>query len=129
MTKHLKRYSKYDTSEKGTNGIPLETLQNFPEFIGNPLINRVLIVYLDIQRQVIFPEQFLYLCAILSPKTSASSKRERTYCFFGRFMMFGLRTFFFISVLVLFQIFDTSKNGYLQYEEMFKMFKTIYPHG
>ena len=90
MVQHLKRYAKHDTSDKGTNGIPLETLQNFPEFVGNPFINKILLLYINKEKQIILPEQFLYLCAVLSPKADIKDKREREYQ--GYIYIFKLHT-------------------------------------
>ena len=76
MIQLLKRFEKY-APEKGTKGMPIATLQNFPEFIGNQLVNEILLLYIDASKQIIYPEQFLYLCGVLSPKTKVDKKRER----------------------------------------------------
>ena len=72
----LKRYSQFDTSEKGTNGAAVSDLLTIPEFQTNPLMVRIVELYTDPEHERVFPESFLYMCAALSSKTSVDKKRK-----------------------------------------------------
>ncbi|ELU13260.1 hypothetical protein CAPTEDRAFT_165784 [Capitella teleta] len=99
----LKRYATYDNSPGGTAGIKQEEILLFPEFAGNPLIPRVLDLYLNSESGRIFPDKFLYFCAILSSRTGIGAKRQ-----------------------MAFRCFDVHNEGCLQYDELFKMYKSLF---
>ena len=145
MVQLMKRYGKY-ASAKGTSGMPLTTLQNFPEYIGNPLITEVFMLYKDQEKPIIYPEQFLLMCGILSPKASTERKRKRksqsVRAMYVPVLLFKAYETTWMClrdvctkhvsqkdnyVSVAFRIFDVHKVGYLQYEELFRMYKLIFP--
>lgn len=79
IAKLLKRYSQFDKSELGTEGIHYETFLQIPELQGYSLMPRVVQIYMDQKSKRIFPQQFLYLFAALSSKATIEDKRECEY--------------------------------------------------
>ena len=69
----LKRYKELDPSAVG---IPVEDIAKIPEFRANTLIPRVALGLAGGVGRRIFPEQFVYLCAALSSRTSHREKRK-----------------------------------------------------
>ena len=75
----LKRYTQLDPSDKASMGIHVEDIARIPEFRANTLIPRVAAGLAGGVGRRIFPEQFVYLCAALSSRTSYSEKRKCNY--------------------------------------------------
>ena len=75
----IKRYSVYDSSENGVDGIEYETVLTIPELSGHPLIARILNQFVDNETRRLNVERFLYLCAALSSKMAVEKKRKRNY--------------------------------------------------
>ena len=73
----LKRYSQYDKTERGTDGIPVQTVLDFPEMRANSLLGPLIQLFVDEESGKIFPHQFLLLFGILSSKAPVKNKGER----------------------------------------------------
>ena len=78
MVKLLKRYSQYDETDKGTDGIPYNTMLTFPELQANPMIPRLLDLYANKGNKTLYAEKFLYFFAVLNKNTPIRDKREGT---------------------------------------------------
>ena len=71
----LKRYSLYDKSKNGTDGIKYNQVKQFPEFRLNPFMPRVLELYTE-EEQKISAEKFVYLMAALDSRMNIDHKRK-----------------------------------------------------
>ena len=76
ITRILKRYAFYDPSEQGTVGIPYDTIMTIPELSGFHAAPLVVRLFIDEDTGLMGPEQFLYLWAALSSKTSFNAKKK-----------------------------------------------------
>ncbi|KAK6168911.1 hypothetical protein SNE40_020068 [Patella caerulea] len=103
LEKLLKRYSQYDSSERGINGIPYNTCVSIPEFSGNRLVPFIIEHHMDKNSNSIYPKEFLAICGIVSPDTSALVKKE-----------------------FLFEMLDENNVGVLKHGEMFSLYKIIF---
>lgn len=81
MIKLLKRYAKFDDSPKGTVGVKYNLMLTFPELQSNPVIPRLLELYIDPRSRTLYAENFVYFFALLSTKTPISKKREGMHTF------------------------------------------------
>lgn len=75
ITQVLKRYSIYDKTKNGTEGIEYDQLKQFPEFRLNPFMPRVLELYTE-EEQKISAEKFVYLAAALDSRMNIEHKRK-----------------------------------------------------
>lgn len=93
---HIRRYCKYDVSDKANEGIPKQTVVEFPEFAGHPFANRIIEIFTsdkerldgDTEKPYYYPssqakskdriylDQFLYMCAALHLKAPYSIKKS-----------------------------------------------------
>ena len=75
--KIIKRYSEYDTSEKGTDGIAKVDVDRIPEFNGHAMVSLISEYHMDKETQRLFPQNFIYFIATLSSKSTLEHKRDR----------------------------------------------------
>ena len=76
MVKLLKRYATYDNTDKGTEGIPYDTVVNMPELRAQPFVQPLLDLYVSPSNRVLYPEKFLYFFAVLHKGTNVETKRK-----------------------------------------------------
>ena len=79
LEKILTRYSAYDKSDRGSQGIPNDEVLLIPEFLANPFINLVVQKYVDQKTRRLYPLQFIYMLASLSSRTDVDKKRKCKY--------------------------------------------------
>lgn len=76
LAKILKRYSDFDQSEKGANGLTLSNVLAIPEFVGFALVTYVAKIYMNKDNEKMFPQDFIYFISALSSKSSIEFKQD-----------------------------------------------------
>ncbi|XP_070190304.1 uncharacterized protein [Littorina saxatilis] len=99
----MKRYSAYDSSYKGEEGITLADCLTMSEFTGNKFAASILEAHLDEGTQRIHPKTFFSVLSLLSSKTPAEVKKN-----------------------YLFQLVDVYEMGLLTHDEMFRVYKLLF---
>ena len=72
----MRRYSAYDSSPGGEEGITLADCLTMIEFTGNKFAASVIEAHLDEETQRIHPTSFLSVLSLLSAKTPADVKKN-----------------------------------------------------